>query len=480
MADTASNDAKTQLIIDLFEHDIVKFGDFKLKSGIMSPVYFDIRTVVSYPKILATVADLMWDVVQQGGAEFDLLCGVPYTALPIATVMSIKNGKGMIMKRKEKKAYGTKKMVEGVYKQGDSCLIVEDLVTSGLSVFETVEPLREVGLKVTDVVVLLDREQGGKTNVENGDLTLHSVLKVTEILNVLVEAGKITEEKADETRLFIQQNQVEIKPKKEEEEAEPILSFGERIQKTENKWSKKLFKIMEDKQTNLCASADLTSMSEVISLAEKVGEHICLLKVHVDIIQAESFEELHEGIRKLKQIAESMNFMIFEDRKFADIGNTMKHQFTGGVYKISSWANITNAHPLPGDGVISGFKDAKTDVGLLLLAEMSCKGNFITEAYTEKTIKMAEANHDLVMGFISQRKLSKLPGLIHMTPGVNLHVKGDNLGQQYNTPDVVVREKGTDIIIVGRGIYRADDPAAAAKQYRDQGWAAYEARVRSS
>lgn len=481
MADAAKNmnDAKANLILQLFEHDIVKFGDFKLKSGIMSPIYFDIRTVVSYPNILATVAELMWDVVAE--TQFDLVCGVPYTALPIATVMSIKHNKPMIMKRKEKKAYGTKKLVEGVYQPGQSCLIVEDLVTSGMSVFETVDPLREVGLKVTDVVVLLDREQGGKTNVENGGLKLHSVLNVTEILKVLVEAMKITVEKAQEVQSFVKNNQVPINPKKAEEKAAPVLSFGERSKLTNNQWSKQMLDLMERKKTNLCASADLTNMHDLLSLAMKVGEHICLLKVHIDIIKFDSLQELREGIAELEKIAKDKDFMIFEDRKFADIGNTMLNQFTGGMYKISSWANITNAHPLPGDGVISGFKKANANVGLLLLAQMSCKGNLITEDYTKKTVTMAEANHeDLVTGFICQQKLSDVPGLIHMTPGVNLHVKGDSLGQQYNTPDVVVGQKGTDIIIVGRGIYKADNQASAAKQYRDQAWAAYEARLSKS
>ena len=117
---------------------------------------------------------------------------------------------------------------------------------------------------------------------------------------------------------------------------------------------------------------------------------------------------------------------------------------------------------------------------------MSSAGSLFTPAYTAATVAMAAAHADFVVGFIAQRRLTAAPELVHMTPGVqggisvdgaNSDAKGDALGQQYNTPARVIGECGTDVIIVGRGVYEAADPAAAARAYQHAGWQAYLKRM---
>lgn len=248
-------------------------------------------------------------------------------------------------------------------------------------------------------------------------------------------------------------------------------TYKERASLCQNQTAKKLLNIIEEKKTNLSIAADMTSGEQILSVLDKIGPEICMAKMHIDIVT--DFSE--EFINKLVELKEKHNFLIFEDRKFADIGNTVKMQYSQGIYHIVDWADIVNAHSVPGPGIIDGLREVGEPKGrgLVMLAEMSPEGNLATGEYTEKTLKMAEENSDFVIGFITMKKLLDNSSFINMTPGVKLVEGGDNLGQQYNTPEKVIKDQGSDIIIVGRGIYEADDPVSEAKKYKEAGWKAY-------
>lgn len=252
-------------------------------------------------------------------------------------------------------------------------------------------------------------------------------------------------------------------------------TYGERAASFTNPTAIKLLQIMERKKTNLCVSVDVTKKSHLLQLAKSLGPHICVLKTHIDII--EDFDL--DLVKQLQALQVALDFLIFEDRKFADIGNTAQLQYSSGMYKISSWADITNAHPVPGAGVVAGLAAVGQPLnrGLLLLAEMSSKGSLAVGEYTEKALAMAEEHRGFVFGFIGQRRLTSTNDFVYMTPGVSLDEnKNGSFGQQYRTPHEVICESGCDIIIVGRGIYSKGIAIENAIAYKKAGWDAYLAR----
>ncbi|WAR02405.1 UMPS-like protein [Mya arenaria] len=461
MADKISEDVLDKLIVDLFEIEGVKFGDFKLKSGIHSPAYFDLRVIVSYPKLMKQVSELLY--IAAADLNFDSVCGVPYTALPLATVISVEHDKPMLIRRREAKDYGTKKMIEGKYRPGDMCLVVEDVVTSGSSVFETVQLLREYELRVRDAVVLLDREQGGTERLKKDGIKLHSVLTMSRLVDVLQREGKIDNGMRTKVLKFVEHNKFDTSGSQgdglaQRKQLASSMTFKQRGEAAQNLVARRLFNIMENKQSNLAVSVDLTKSADIIKMVDQVGPHVCVVKTHVDIIE----DFTADFVSKLQKLAEKHNFLIFEDRKYADIGNTVCHQYGGGIYKVADWAHITNAHTVPGPGVVQ---------------EMSSSGNLATGEYTKETLKIARDHSDFVIGFICQSRICEDPEFICMTPGVKLEGGGDSLGQQYTTPRDAVFSRRTDLVIVGRGITGVTNPEAVANEYRLAAFASYQERI---
>jgi uridine monophosphate synthetase len=252
------------------------------------------------------------------------------------------------------------------------------------------------------------------------------------------------------------------------------LSYTERAAYCRSSIAKQLLQLMDEKKSNLCVSADVTSAAHLLSLADQLGPFMCMLKTHIDIL--DDFTPLIT--QQLRMLAQQHHFLLFEDRKFADIGQTVKHQYAGGLYRIADWADLINAHSLPGPGVIQGLAAANQNKrGLLLIAEMSSAGHLMNANYIQQTLAMATAFPEFVMGFITQHALSADPQWIHITPGVKRDAEQDSLGQQYISPQKALLEQGSDVIIVGRGIIQASNAVAEAQYYREEGWECYQQRI---
>lgn len=195
-----------ELVDELYKIGCFKFGSFKLKSGMVTPFYIDLRLLISYPDLLQKIAEALWQKMQ--ALTFDRICGVPYNALPLATAISLFHHVPMLLKRKEHKDYGTKKQIEGLFHQGETCVIVEDVIVSGKSILETIEPIEDSGLKVEHVFVIVDRQQGGKQILEKQGLIVTPLLTVAEIFHHLRLKGKVSSHEVEMIKKFVETHQI--------------------------------------------------------------------------------------------------------------------------------------------------------------------------------------------------------------------------------------------------------------------------------
>ena len=448
-------ETKKEFFLECYKLGIIKFGRFTLKSGIESPFYVDLRPLASDPKILKNLANYLLDMLPLD--NFDLICGVPYAALPMATAMSLESYIPLIMKRKEAKQHGTKKLIEGIFTKGQNCLLVEDVITSGKSLLETIPEIESEGITVSDIVVVLDRQQGGKELLESKGYNVHTLFTISEVCKMLKEEGLLMDDEIERINDFLAGNVVKFKEEKR-------ISYEEKLKICDHSVAQKLLNIAIEKRSNLIVSADVTTTAELLNLVEKVGPHIVALKTHVDII---SDFDADKTILPLKDLASKYNFLLMEDRKFADIGNTQELQFSMGVFKISNWADFVTAQVIAGYDSLDCFRN----VGVVAILSMSSTGTLTDMEYRDQAVKIA-VSHPNVFGGVAQNKIPN--ELLLFTPGVNLADSGDGKGQQYNTPEHVFRKLETDFIIVGRGIYKSDDAEKAALNYKIAGWNAYE------
>ncbi|MBK6610150.1 MAG: orotidine-5'-phosphate decarboxylase [Sphingobacteriales bacterium] len=474
------------IITELYRIKALEFGTFKLRSGLESPFYLDLRKVVTYPALLRDICTALWNKINEKNIKYDVICGVPYAALAFSAGLSVLHGVPGLTKRKERKQHGTSKLVEGVFLPGQTCLVVEDVVTSGISLLETIAELETEGLNITDALVIIDREQGGAEALAQQDCRVFALFSITEMLDVLHDIGLLPAALYNKCYDFIRMNPGPntdhhaatsgkhtdhvAAPQIITETHPPRLSYEELLPYAKHPAAKKLLETTHYKQTNLICAADVADPNDLINLANTVGPYICALKTHIDALT----KVTPQLIEALKELAERHEFLLFEDRKFGDIGSTLLMQYTAPVFNVHQWADLITVHPIGGASSVKAMMGAGK-AAQILIAQMSTEDTLTDAAYLQKAVAIAQQYPEAIAGVVAQQRVHQNPGILQFVPGIHLVATQDDKGQTYNSPEVAFAKRGADFIIVGRGIYQHQSPDYEAARYQNAGWEAYEA-----
>lgn len=451
------------LILDLYDKGCIKFGQFKLKSGEISPIYIDLKAVISYNFILNKIISLLNEKIKY--KNFDIMCGVPYGAIVFSSIISFNNNYRQILLRKEIKKYGTKKVIEGEYEENCKCLLIEDTITTGSSIVQYVKILKDNKINVKDIIVICDRRLD-KSNLEN--YNIESLFTIYDIYRVLKKNDLISSEDFDSIIDYYKKNKLNISF---ELSNIPIKTLNYRYNlPNTSKITKKIIEIMIKKNTNLCFSADICDVKTLIETVGKVGKHICILKLHHDIIK--NFTSAL-GL-SLKKMADELNFVIFEDRKYNDIGNTFKMQYQDSPFLIPSWSNLISVKSFS-EGIYSMFPD-NTEHGIIAISDMSnekydFKNEHIKDFNNNKMEKLIN-KYKSITGIVTQKRVLENDSILYLTPGVNNKITKSN-DQNYRSVQAAIIRDNCDIIIVGSGIIKADNVAKEAEIYKMLGWTSY-------
>jgi len=204
LGEKEKEEMKSELCRVLHKIGALKFGTFKLSSGKISPYYIDLRIVPSFPDAFIKVCDLYIRMIEKeiGAQNFDRIAGVPVAGMPFASVIAFHFKKPFLFIRKEVKRHGREKRIEGVIMPGDRILLIDDLITTGKSLRSAAKALRAEGGVIDDVVVLVDREEGGKEKLAKDNLSLHYLLRAGEAAQKLFDMGVISN---DEYKIIVRQ-----------------------------------------------------------------------------------------------------------------------------------------------------------------------------------------------------------------------------------------------------------------------------------
>lgn len=414
-------------------------AEFTLKSGAKSSIYLDARRIISHPQLFTQVVHrlygifLQMDVSQKGNVY---VCGVPSGAVPFASLWGGLYGFPQLMVRNKPKAHGTSKLVEGDYTAPADVILVEDVVTTGGSVRDVLTKLNAHGLRVISVVSVFYRgAMDDKPVFTNDDGTRASFGFVLDLPTIeQLQSSRQSDKCLSNNR---------------------ELTFCSELQREGVALVASVVS-----SSKLCIAIDLTTKAAIRSVIEAVGPHVGLIKLHCDII--EDFDA--SFVEYLLDAKRRHGLLIWEDRKFGDIGATVDKQLHGGLYRIAEWADIISCHAVGGQLSLpqSGTDTENRSPWIVLIGELSCQGQLLDGQYTQNVIRLAKSHHR-VIGIVCQQPWPGIKPRLTIVPGIKSATSMssvDGRGQQYSTP---ISKAFADVLVVGRAVTRHKTPSLMVK-----------------
>jgi uridine monophosphate synthetase len=301
-----------KLILELCDKNCIRFGNFTLKDGSQSPIYIDLKNIISHPHIVNIILSLISKKVKK--LYFNRVLGVPYGGLFVSSAFCSKYNYPMILLRKETKKYGLKKSIEGEFNDNDTCLVIEDTISTGSSTIEFINKLKPFNLIVNDIVVICDRRIRNKYDFENKNI--HSLFTINDIVSVLYENNKIDNMLWNTLKTHF--SGVKLNNYISDKSNINLIRINQILQRT-----------------TFCFEGSFKNVQDIFKLISFYKTQIAILKIYTEIIENLTLDD----IKKLVSLSKKYNFLIFEGRVFDHNETQFFYQFTQ-KFNLNKWVHL--------------------------------------------------------------------------------------------------------------------------------------------
>lgn len=419
------------IILDLYQKECIKIGSFKLKNGSTSPIYIDLKNLISYPYLLNQISELLYEKIKN--VEVDNICAIPYGGIPITSIISSKYNIPMLFLRKELKKYGTNKLIEGIFKKDAKIILIEDVITTGSSLITNINLLKQKNVTIENIFVICDRRDYHNKNTLN-EYNIHSIFTIYNILDCLLKNEKIDFSIYSNIKHFLHNQN------------KKSLIFEERKKITCNMLTKKIFTLLSSKKTNICFKCTETNKEKILLLINIISPHIAFFILYPDIITDINQDFLDE----LYKISQTKKFFIFVDRNYSNHGELFIKEYLCGI-NINKWSDIISIQFNP--DTLKTFSK---------INKYKRKGVIInTDKNQDQVIKIFEEYKKDTIGIITNSRTSGNDNILYFS----------YLNE--NSPEDIIFKNNCDIVIIDEKCIK-NDFVKNIEIYKFLAWNAYQ------